>query len=137
MSNLKIKNPVYSSKDNKTINCDIEHPEYGWIPFTADPLDIEPIGKEIFDACIKGVAGPIKPYVEPIASSEQNKIKAEFYLTKTDWVNNHDVYDTSVTPHLTNREEFILYRSKIRQIAINPVEGDLNWPIEPQAIWSN
>lgn len=28
-------------------DCEIEHPSFGWIPFTADPNDVEPHGREI------------------------------------------------------------------------------------------
>ena len=31
---MQIKNCSYSSPDNSTIDCDIEHPEFGWIPTT-------------------------------------------------------------------------------------------------------
>ena len=34
---MNFRNPVYTS--NNRINCEIDHPVYGWIPFTADPLD--------------------------------------------------------------------------------------------------
>ena len=44
-----------------TIDCEINHPVYGWIPFTADPSDVEPLGAEVFEAA-KDAAGP---YVSP------------------------------------------------------------------------
>lgn len=28
-------------------DCEINHPNFGWIPFTADPNDVEPHGREI------------------------------------------------------------------------------------------
>lgn len=48
------------------IDCEINHPVYGWVPFTADPHDIEPIGVVVFNAA-KGNAAP---YVAPPMSSE-------------------------------------------------------------------
>lgn len=47
-----------------TIDCEIDHPHFGWIPFTADPNDVEPIGAEVFDAA-KGSAAPYDPPVVP------------------------------------------------------------------------
>lgn len=29
-------------------NCEINHPLHGWIPFTADPDDVEPHGRAIW-----------------------------------------------------------------------------------------
>lgn len=71
------------------------------------------------------------------ATAEQNKLKAISLLRKTDWVNQPDVQDSNITPHLLNAQEFIAYRIEIRKIAINPVEGNLNWPTLPSAQWSN
>lgn len=31
-------------------DCEIEHSEFGWIPFTADPNDTEPHGRAIWAA---------------------------------------------------------------------------------------
>jgi hypothetical protein len=56
---MEYRNPVFNSFG--TIDCEIEHPEFGWIPFTADPNDVEPIGAEVFNAA-KGSAAP---YVAP------------------------------------------------------------------------
>jgi hypothetical protein len=67
----------------------------------------------------------------------QNKAEAERRLAATDWVNQPDVYDPANTPHLTNRDAFIAYRSQVRAIAVNPVEGSLDWPMEPTAVWSS
>jgi hypothetical protein len=37
--------------ENGTIDCDFEHPKYGWIPFTADPNDVEEHGRAIYEHC--------------------------------------------------------------------------------------
>lgn len=136
MTTIQIKNPVYSSSDHSTIDCEIEHPVYGWIPFTANPNDVEPLGKEVFDACTSGAAGSVAQYVAPIASAAANKAEAERRLQATDWVNQPDVYDPANNPHLTNRNAFIAYRSQIRAIAVNPVNGNLEWPTAPETVWS-
>lgn len=44
---MDIRNPRYN--DDATIDCEINHPDFGWIPFTASPDDIEAHGREIFD----------------------------------------------------------------------------------------
>lgn len=71
-----------------------------------------------------------------IPSAEINKKQAVARLQVTDWVNEPDVYDPANTPHLLNRQEFLTYRSWVRNIAVNPVTGNLDWPTEPKAVWS-
>lgn len=39
------------------IDCEINHPQFGWIPFTASPDDVEEYGREIF-AAIKAAGLP-------------------------------------------------------------------------------
>lgn len=72
----------------------------------------------------------------PTPTEEDNKTSARQRLQATDWVNGADVYDTARNPHLTNRDAFLDYRSWCRNIAVNPVAGNLDWPIEPTAVWS-
>lgn len=36
--------------DGDRFDCEILHPKEGWIPFTADPDDVEPHGRAIWQA---------------------------------------------------------------------------------------
>lgn len=36
--------------DEDRFDCEINHPDFGWIPFTADPNDVEPHGRAIWQA---------------------------------------------------------------------------------------
>ena len=38
---------------------EIEHPTYGWIPFTASPNDTEQLGKDLYAQAIAGTLGTI------------------------------------------------------------------------------
>jgi hypothetical protein len=73
---------------------------------------------------------------EPVTSASQNKVMAIKRLAATDWVNEPDVYDPANTPHLLNRQDFLTYRAWVRNMAVNPVDGNLDWPTEPKANWS-
>lgn len=44
---MNYRNPTANA--DGTIDCEIEHPIYGWIPFTASPNDVEAFGREMFD----------------------------------------------------------------------------------------
>jgi hypothetical protein len=48
-----------------TIDLEINHPVYGWIPFTASPADSEQIGQDLFARAVAGEFGPVAPYVAP------------------------------------------------------------------------
>jgi hypothetical protein len=75
--------------------------------------------------------------IPAINTAEQNKNDAVNRLAATDWANQPDVYDPANPPHLTNRDAFLAYRLQVRAIAVNSVEGNLDWPTEPTAVWSS
>lgn len=60
---MQVKNVKYNQLG--TIDCEIEHPSHGWIPFTASPDDVETLGKEIYNKAISGEYGEIAEYVAP------------------------------------------------------------------------
>lgn len=80
------------------------------------------------------VATTPKPPEPPTA--DFNKSVASDYLFQTDWTTIPDVSDpTKSNPYLANVSEFVVYRNQVRQIAINPVAGYIDWPTVPQAVW--
>lgn len=58
---MNFRNPVYIS--NNWINCEIDHPVLGWIPFAANPLDTgaEFDVAELYDRMTRSPS--IQPYV--------------------------------------------------------------------------
>lgn len=44
-----------------SINCEIEHPQFGWIPFLATSWDPEPHGVVLYNNAVAGNYGPIEP----------------------------------------------------------------------------
>lgn len=79
----------------------------------------------------------IKPVPSIVTSAEENKKTAEQLLIDTDWVNQPDVINPDINPHLLNQSEFLVYRSQVRLIAINPTGGDIDWPLKPEEQWSS
>lgn len=55
---IEIRNQKYN-KDGSTIDCELNHPIFGWIPFTASGVDVAPHGQAIYKAIIEGQFGPI------------------------------------------------------------------------------
>ena len=70
-------------------------------------------------------------------TAEQNKQTAIGLLQQTDWTTIPDVGDhTKSNPYLFNVTDFVAYRNSVRQYAINPVAGNINWPTVPQEVWT-
>lgn len=112
----------------------------GWIEFSDPTLKPNEAITELPDWASNAVAAwdvantPVAP-TPPTA--QENKDTASRLLYETDWTTIPDVSDpTKSNPHLTNVDEFLVYRNTVRQYAINPVAGYVTWPAVPQAIWS-
>ena len=82
---MEYRNPTYTVTGE--IDCEINHPHFGWIPFTASPDDIEAHGKALFSEILS--AGGIAPYIAPsipnevladAARAERNQL-----LVASDW----------------------------------------------------
>lgn len=52
---MNTRNPRYNARGS--VDCEIEHPVLGWIPFTAAADDIEPHGRALF-AALAAAAAP-------------------------------------------------------------------------------
>jgi|SRR6056300_1115262 hypothetical protein len=80
---------------------------------------------------------PPPPEPEPPTASE-NKTIAMSLLAQTDWTALPDVSDPAKSnPYLANANEFNTYRNIIRQYAINPVDGEIEWATKPIENWQS
>jgi len=61
---LNYRNPIYNT--DGTIDCEVEHPTFGWIPFTANSSDPEQDGVDLFNQIVTD--GGIDPYVSDLPS---------------------------------------------------------------------
>lgn len=57
---MKIKTPRFNSLGS--IDCEIEHPQFGWIPFTASPDDNTELGRSLYAALMTGEHGEIPAF---------------------------------------------------------------------------
>lgn len=61
---MNFRNPVFNRLG--TIDCEVDHPKYGWIPFTASPDDTVEMGREIYAAALAdGPAAYVPPPPTP------------------------------------------------------------------------
>ena len=67
---MTIRNPKHAPGGR--IDVEYDHPKFGWIPFTASPDDVEPLGRELYAAAV--AAGGIAP--EPAKTAGQIAVEA-------------------------------------------------------------
>lgn len=111
----------------------------GWIEFK-DPVPNEEITSlpTWANCCMTKWTEANTPKPPEPPTAEQNKQTAVTKLQDTDWTTIPDVGDPAKSnPYLGNVQEFVTYRNVVRQYAINPVAGDINWPAIPQEIWTS
>ena len=110
----------------------------GWIEYNT-PIPNEPITElpSWANCCMTKWTEANTPAPPTPPTAEQNKYTAISKLQKTDWTTIPDVGDpTKSNPYLSNVQDFVTYRNAVRQYAINPVAGDINWPVLPQEVWT-
>jgi hypothetical protein len=110
----------------------------GWIEYNT-PIPNEPITElpAWANCCMTKWTEANTPVPPPPPTAEQNKENAVTRLQNTDWTTIPDVGDpTKSNPYLSNVQDFVVYRNVVRQYAINPVAGDINWPTKPTEVWT-
>jgi hypothetical protein len=111
----------------------------GWIEYSS-PLIQNQLITELpawANCCLTKWTEANTPVPPAPPTAEQNKQTSVSKLKETDWTTIPDVGDpTKSNPYLSNVQDFVAYRNAIRQYAINPVSGDINWPVLPQEVWA-
>jgi hypothetical protein len=110
----------------------------GWIEFTSDIPNEEITELPAWaNSCMNKWTEANTPVPPAPPTAEQNKTTAVDKLQATDWATIPDVADPlKSNPYLSNAQDFVTYRNAVRQYAINPVAGDINWPAIPQEVWT-
>lgn len=69
--------------DSTRIDCEIEHPEFGWIPYTLDPADTDMTINNGELLAAMTAAGDVVAYIPP-TQEELDAIKAQAVRTERD-----------------------------------------------------
>lgn len=77
---MKIRNAKWL--ESGLIDCEIEHPSLGWIPFTASPFDAGPL-HVVWDDLISGQHGEIEAFVISLDDRKAQLISAVSKLRDT------------------------------------------------------
>ena len=78
----------------------------------------------------------IPPAPVPVPTAEQNATTAQAKIDATNWAVESDAADPAYPPYLMNQQAYLDYRAQLRQYVAVPVAGNINWPVEPTAQWS-
>ena len=111
----------------------------GWIEYNSPLVENQPITElpAWANCCMTKWTEANTPVPPAPPTAEQNKTTAVNKLQATDWTTIPDVGDsTKSNPYLSNVQDFVTYRNAVRQYAINPVAGAINWPTLPQEVWT-
>lgn len=107
-----------------TIDCEIEHPDFGWIPFTADPNDVEPIGAEVFNTAKATAAAYVEPPVDLEALAAAARTQRNGLLAASDW--------TQVADAPVDQAAWATYRQALRDITAQAgFPETIDWPAIP------
>ena len=79
---MKYRNAKYIN-DNGWVDCEIEHPEFGWIPYTLDPADTDMTINNNDLLAAMASAGDVAAYVPP-TQAELDEVAAQAVRAERD-----------------------------------------------------
>ena len=114
---------------NNTVECEVNHKEFGWVPFLATAYDGEEYGRELYRQLVE-------EHASEIAALDNERILAEdtdiarnnrnVLLTQTDWTQSPDV------PEAT-RTAYTAYRQQLRDLPAQDGFPYVEFPTPPGA----
>lgn len=124
--------------DHGWVDCEVYHPEYGWVEFTLDPLD----GNSIFD--VRGLAekmkenGDVETYVQPTEEELYERacldVRAErdnLLVHFVDPIISNNLRFDSLPADV--QQQWLTYRSDLLNITKQPnFPYKIDWPVVPQ-----
>tara|TARA_R110002074_G_scaffold401329_1_gene599168 strand:+ start:923 stop:1327 length:405 start_codon:yes stop_codon:yes gene_type:complete len=125
----EVRNVKSINKENTHLDLEINHPQYGWIPYSLSPLDTDTVIDNI--NLLKLIGKDFKKYVAPKKSSldknaaDSNRMKRDNLLSATDWRFRSDMKPS---------KEWKDYCVDLRNITAHsnwPNLKKTDWPISP------
>lgn len=131
---MDARTPKYSRPDNSTIDLEIDHPVYGWIPFTASPDDVEAHGRELFARAEAGDFGDVAAYEPPPPPTvdelaAQARARRNQLLAESDWT---QLPDARAALGAEKAAAWDAYRQALRDVPEQPdFPSTIEWPVAP------
>ena len=122
--------------DNGWIDCEIEHPDWGWIPYTLDPADTDmTINNDDLLAAMKA-AGDVEAYVPPTQAeldamlSEQLREKRGELLIEVDAIAGNALRWATLSAE--QQDAWAVYRQALLDVPQQAgFPNDVVWPVKP------
>lgn len=111
------------------IDCEIEHPQYGWIPFTCDPDDT---GAQFDTAALFAEMKPhAAPYVPPTQQELEAIAAAEIRAERDRLLDASDWTQAADAP--VDQAAWATYRQALRDVPQQAgFPQNVTWPTEPE-----
>jgi hypothetical protein len=124
--------------DNSRIDCEIEHPEFGWIPYTLDPADTDmTIDNNVLLASMAAnndVAAYVPPTQAELDAQAAKAIRAERdmkLVTEVDPIAGNTLRWADLT--VQQQQEWATYRQALLDVPQQAgFPHDVVWPVKPQ-----
>ncbi|HTO17693.1 MAG TPA: hypothetical protein VL129_00900 [Pseudomonas sp.] len=95
---MMLRNPMFTRAG--LVDCELDHPLHGWIPFTASPNDPDEGGRIIYQLLLDGQFGEIAPYVEPepvpLTVEQVQSLRRAAYVAESDPLRAEADYDALI-----------------------------------------
>ena len=130
----QVRNAVSLQADNLRMDVEINHPDFGWIPYTIDPADTDTTINN--DAVMSLIGDDFTAYVPPTqaeldaALSEQLREKRDGLLVEVDaFVGNPLRWATLSTEQ---QDAWAVYRQALLDVPQQAgFPNDVVWPVKP------
>ena len=134
---MNYRNAKYIDASAARIDCEIEHPLHGWIPYTIDPTDTDmTIDNSVLLAAIHE-AGDVEPYIPPTqeeldaAAAKQARAARNRILSKqVDVIAGNALRWAALTPE--KQAEWAEYRQALLDVPQQSgFPHEISWPTPP------
>lgn len=122
--------------DSGWIDCEIEHPEFGWIPYTLDPADTDMTinNDDLLAAMLQ--AGDVAAYVPPTQSeldaalSDQLRGERDGLLAEVDAIAGNALRWATLSAE--QQDAWAVYRQALLDVPQQAgFPNDVVWPVKP------
>ena len=113
-------------RDN-TVECEVNHKEFGWIPFLAAANDDQEYGRELYRQLVEEHAIEIAPTDGARILSQDSsaaRSKRDALLQQTDWTQVLDIPESTRTP-------YAIYRQELRDLPAQEGFPYIDFPTPP------
>lgn len=110
---IDIRNARYNGVGS--IDCEIDHPEFGWIPFTASPEDCEEFGRDVYAHILSsglevGEYVSVPPEPEPIPQKVTRR-QGRLALLETGYLDQVETMISAIADPVERRAAEIEYEA--------------------------